>query len=80
MQEGSVIPRQVVLEYIRKVVKHRSKSKLVSNVLLQFLLQVPSLSSHPDFTQCYLEVEAEINSFLLSKWLLVMVFITVTEL
>lgn len=34
---GSVIPRQVVLGYIRKVVKHESKSKLVSNVLLQLM-------------------------------------------
>lgn len=48
----SVIPRPVVSDYIRKVVKHKSKSELVSNVLLRFLLQVPSLSSDPDFTQC----------------------------
>lgn len=42
---GSTIPRQIVLDYIRKLVKHEMKDKLVSNVLCDSCMEVPVLVS-----------------------------------
>lgn len=42
---GSTIPGQIVLDYIRKLVKHEMEDKLVSNVFCGSCLHVPVLVS-----------------------------------
>lgn len=47
---GSTIPGQIVLDYIRKLVKHEMENKLVSNVFCGSYLHVPVLVS-PSVTE-----------------------------
>lgn len=46
---SNIIPKHVILGYLRKLAKHEPMSKSASNIHLRFLLQVPALISCCDF-------------------------------